>query len=145
LLEVPLISIVIGEGASGGAIGIGMGNELYMMENTWYSVIAPESCSTILWKNRDFKEQAASELKLTAPDLKGLGIIDGLIQEPPGGAHRDAEVSAKALKQQLIESLQRLQKMDSEKLVRQRINQYSAMGEWKEESGTPASKETQPS
>jgi acetyl-CoA carboxylase carboxyl transferase subunit alpha len=131
LLKVPLISVVIGEGASGGAIGIGMGNEVYMMENTWYSVIAPESCSTILWKTRDFKEQAASELKLTAEDLKELDIIDGIIQEPTGGAHRDYQKSAEAVKLQLLDSLERLLKMNSKKLINQRIEKYSAMGQWK--------------
>src|SRR5699024_5502718 len=117
LLKVPIISVVIGEGASGGAIGIGMGNELYMMENTWYSVIAPESCSTILWKTREFKEQAAEELKLTAEDLKDLGIIDGIIKEPLGGAHRDYEASAEAVKQQLLDSMNRLKAMNPEELV----------------------------
>jgi acetyl-CoA carboxylase carboxyl transferase subunit alpha len=130
LLEVPLISIVIGEGASGGALGIGMGNEVYMMENTWYSVIAPESCSTILWKTTDYKEQAASELKLTADDLKEQGIIDGIIQEPPGGAHRDPKSSGEAIKRQLLVSLKRLQSMSSKELVNQRIEKYSSMGKW---------------
>src|SRR5699024_12571077 len=88
MLEVPIISGVNGEGASGGAIGIGMGNELYMMENTWYSVISPESCSSILWKTWDYKEQAASVLKLTAEDLEEMNIIEGIIEEPLGGAHR---------------------------------------------------------
>ena len=133
-LKVPIISVVIGEGASGGAIGIGMGNEVYMMENTWYSVIAPESCSTILWKNRDYKEQAASVLKLTAPDLKEMSIIDGIIEEPLGGAHRDPDQSAKAVKKQLLTSLKRLKKQSPEKLVENRIEKYSKMGEWKKAS-----------
>src|SRR5690554_5852700 len=111
-LRTPIVSIVIGEGASGGAIGIGMGNELYMMENTWYSVISPESCSSILWKTWDYKEQAASELKLTATDLKELNVIDGVISEPLGGAHRDFDRSAGAVKKQLLESLKRLGKLD---------------------------------
>ncbi len=133
-LKVPIISIVIGEGASGGAIGIGMGNEVYMMENTWYSVIAPESCSTILWKTRDYKEQAAAVLKLTAPDLEEMDIIDGIIEEPLGGAHRDLDQSAAAVKKQILSSLKRLKKMSAEELVENRIEKYASMGEWKEAS-----------
>lgn len=135
-LKVPIISVVIGEGASGGAIGIGMGNEVYMMENTWYSVIAPESCSTILWKNRDYKEQAAAVLKLTAPDLEDMDIIDGIIEEPLGGAHRDPDQSAAAVKEQILTSLERLKKMSAEELVENRIEKYASMGEWKEVSKT---------
>lgn len=129
-LKVPIITVVIGEGASGGAIGIGMGNEVYMMENTWYSVISPESCSSILWKTWDYKEQAAAVLKLTAEDLKDLKIIDGIIEEPLGGAHRDPDASATAVKEQLLESLQRLTGMSSENLVERRIEKYSSMGQW---------------
>ncbi len=132
VLKVPIISVVIGEGASGGAIGIGMGNEIYMMENTWYSVISPESCSSILWKTWDYKEQAASELKLTSADLKGLKIIDGIIEEPLGGAHRDPEASAAAVKKQLLKSLKRLKKLKPDELVEKRINKYSKMGAWKD-------------
>lgn len=130
-LKVPIISVVIGEGASGGAIGIGMGNEVYMMENTWYSVISPESCSSILWKTWDYKEQAAAVLKLTAEDLRELEIIDGIIGEPLGGAHRDPETSARAVKEQILESLARLADVSSENLVEGRIEKYSQMGEWK--------------
>ncbi|MDZ7718170.1 MAG: acetyl-CoA carboxylase carboxyltransferase subunit alpha [Balneolaceae bacterium] len=132
VLEVPVISIVIGEGASGGAIGIGVGNELYMMENTWYSVISPESCSSILWKTWEYKEQAASALKLTAKDLLEMNIIDGIIEEPLGGAHRDFEKSAEAVKEQILKSLKRLKKMKPAKLIDQRIEKYSAMGVWVE-------------
>jgi len=130
-LKVPIITVVIGEGASGGAIGIGMGNEVFMMENTWYSVISPESCSSILWKTWDYKEQAASVLKLTAEDLNDLQVIDGTIEEPLGGAHRDPDKAAEAVKKQLLASLKRLKKMSPEKLVESRINKYSKMGEWK--------------
>ncbi len=129
-LEVPFITIVIGEGASGGAIGIGMGNEVFMMENTWYSVIAPESCSSILWKTWDYKEQAASALKLTAKDLLEFKVIDGIIPEPLGGAHRDYDQSADALKKQILKSLKKLKKMKPEKLVDSRIEKYSNMGVW---------------
>lgn len=141
-LRIPVITIVIGEGASGGAIGIGMGNEVYMMENTWYSVISPESCSSILWKTWDYKEQAAAVLKLTAQDLKELEVIDGIIEEPLGGAHRDPDGSAASVKKQILESLKRLKKMKSEKLIESRINKYSAMGAWKKASdpGSESSK-----
>ena len=131
MLKVPIVTIIIGEGASGGAIGIGMGNEVFMMENTWYSVISPESCSSILWKTWDYKEQAASALKLTAPDLLELGIIDGVIKEPLAGAHRDYDETAKAVKKQLLKSLSSLSKKSSEKLIDQRIAKYSAMGQYK--------------
>lgn len=129
-LEVPIISIVIGEGASGGAIGIGMGNEVYMMENTWYSVIAPESCSSILWKTWDYKEQAAAALKLTAKDLLEMNVIDGIIPEPVGGAHRDYNQSAMAVKERFLESLKRLKKLKADKLIDQRIDKYASMGVW---------------
>ncbi|MCC5934148.1 MAG: acetyl-CoA carboxylase carboxyltransferase subunit alpha [Balneolales bacterium] len=128
VLKVPIVTVVIGEGASGGALGIGMGNEVYMMENTWYSVISPESCSSILWKTWEYKEQAAEALKLTAADLMNLKIIDGIIPEPVGGAHRDYDGAAAALKKQLLESLRRLKKMSAQELVDQRIDKYSNMG-----------------
>ncbi len=127
-LKVPLIAIVIGEGASGGAIGIGMGNEVYMMENTWYSVISPESCSSILWKTWDYKEQAAANLKLTAKDLEELEVIDGVILEPLGGAHRNPEEAAELVRSQIIKSLKRLKKLSPNKLIEQRIEKYSSIG-----------------
>ncbi|MCW9708599.1 acetyl-CoA carboxylase carboxyltransferase subunit alpha [Fodinibius salsisoli] len=139
-LKVPIISVVIGEGASGGAIGIGMGNEVYMMENTWYSVISPESCSSILWKTWDYKEQAAAVLKLTAEDLKDLKVIDGIIGEPLGGAHRNPEVSAEEVKKQLLESLERLKTKSAEELVETRIEKYARMGEWEQPSAQVESK-----
>jgi acetyl-CoA carboxylase carboxyl transferase subunit alpha len=131
MLKVPIVTIIIGEGASGGAIGIGMGNEVFMMENTWYSVISPESCSSILWKTWDYKEQAASALKLTAPDLLEMGIIDGVIKEPLAGAHRDYDAAANAVKKQVLNSLSALSKQNPEKLIEQRIAKYSAMGRYK--------------
>jgi acetyl-CoA carboxylase carboxyl transferase subunit alpha len=130
VLKVPIVTVVIGEGASGGALGIGMGNEVYMMENTWYSVISPESCSSILWKTWDFKEQAANALKLTAKDLLELGVIDGIIPEPIGGAHRDYDKAAAALKAQIVDSIKRLKKLSTAKLIDQRIDKYSKMGQW---------------
>jgi acetyl-CoA carboxylase carboxyl transferase subunit alpha len=129
-LKVPIITIIIGEGASGGALGIGMGNEVYMMENTWYSVISPESCSSILWKTWDYKEQAANALRLTATDLVNLDIIDGIIPEPSGGAHRNYALAAELVKKQIVESIQRLMKLSSEELVTHRIDKYSKMGVW---------------
>ena len=130
VLRVPIVTIVIGEGASGGALGIGMGNEVYMMENTWYSVISPESCSSILWKTWDYKEQAASALKLTAKDLLELKVIDGIIKEPLGGAHRDYDAAAKAVKDQINTSLKKLNKLKPDTLVKKRIDKYSSMGVW---------------
>jgi acetyl-CoA carboxylase carboxyl transferase subunit alpha len=130
VLRVPIVTIVIGEGASGGALGIGMGNEVFMMENTWYSVISPESCSSILWKTWDFKEQAADALKLTAPDLMELGVIDGIIAEPKGGAHRDHDAAAESLKRTILESIARLRALPPDHVVDHRIAKYSAMGHW---------------
>lgn len=128
VLKVPIITVVIGEGASGGALGIGMGNEVYMMENTWYSVISPESCSSILWKTWEYKEQAAKALKLTAVDLMELNVIDGIIPEPKGGAHRNPKEAAALLKKQVNECLQRFGKLKSDAIVKQRIEKYSQMG-----------------
>lgn len=128
VLKVPIVSIVIGEGASGGALGIGMGNEVYMMEFTWYSVISPESCSSILWKTWDFKEQAATALKLTAPDLLELKVIDGVIPEPEGGAHRNGDEAAISVKKTILESLRRLSALSADELIAQRVAKYSAMG-----------------
>ncbi len=130
MLTVPILTIIIGEGASGGAIGIGMGNEVYMMENTWYSVISPESCSSILWKTWDYKEQAASALKLTATDLLELKIIDGIISEPLAGAHRDYDAAAEAVKKQIVKSFKTLSKKSSDALIEERIAKYAAMGQY---------------
>jgi acetyl-CoA carboxylase carboxyl transferase subunit alpha len=131
-LRVPIITVIIGEGASGGALGIGMGNEVYMLENTWYSVISPESCSSILWKTWDYKEEAASALKLTATDLMELKIIDGIIKEPLGGAHRDYDAAAESVKKQILISLKRLKKLKPDQLVQQRADKYASMGVWVE-------------
>jgi acetyl-CoA carboxylase carboxyl transferase subunit alpha len=129
-LPVPIIVVVIGEGASGGALGIGIGDRVLMMEYTWYSVISPESCSSILWRSWDYKEQAAEALKLTAPDLLDLGIVDRIVPEPPGGAHRDHEGAAALLKESLIEELKILKKMKPAKRLKRRLEKFAKMGDW---------------
>ncbi len=129
---VPMIVVIIGEGASGGALGIGIGDRILMMEYTWYSVISPESCSSILWRSWDYKEQAAEALKLTAPDLLEQGVIDRIVPEPPGGAHRDHERAAAILKQVLIEEIKTLRKLKPAKLLKRRLDKFSTMGEWEE-------------
>ncbi|MBI1804273.1 MAG: acetyl-CoA carboxylase carboxyltransferase subunit alpha [Ignavibacteriae bacterium] len=131
-LPVPIIVVIVGEGASGGALGIGIGDRILMMENTWYSVISPESCSSILWRSWDFKEQAAEALKLTAPDLLAQGIVDRIVPEPLGGAHRNPEEAAKLLKSILIDELKKLTKVKPDKLVEKRIEKFGKMGEWEE-------------
>ena len=133
-LKVPIVCAVIGEGASGGAIGIGLGDRVFMLENTWYSVIAPESCSSILWRSWDFKEQAAEALKLTADHMLEFGIIDGIIKEPLGGAHSAPEEMAKLLKRQIKKSIAELQEMSVEERIEARINKYASMGVY---DGTP--------
>lgn len=127
-LEVPIVCVIIGEGASGGAIGIGLGDRVYMLENTWYSVISPESCSSILWRSWDFKEQAAEALKLTADDMLSVGLIDEIIREPLGGAHSAPEEMAEILKKHIVKALSELRKLKPEKLIQARIDKYSSMG-----------------
>ena len=127
-LKVPVICIVIGEGASGGAIGIGLGDRTFMLENSWYSVISPENCSAILWRTWDFKEQAAEALKLTADHMFEFGLIDGIIKEPLGGAHSAPEEMAKILKRQIKKEISELTEMDPEERINARINKYSKMG-----------------
>ena len=127
-LKVPVICIVIGEGASGGALGIGVGDKVYMMEYTWYSVISPESCSSILWRSWDYKEQAAEALKLTSKDLKNMGIIDGIIKEPLGGAHNDVDLAAKRIKKVILNDIADLGKLNPEKRIDRRIDKFSNMG-----------------
>ncbi|KAA0207918.1 MAG: acetyl-CoA carboxylase carboxyltransferase subunit alpha [Ignavibacteriaceae bacterium] len=131
-LKVPIIVVIIGEGASGGALGIGVGDRVLMLEYCWYSVISPESCSSILWRSWEHKEKAAEQLKLTANDLLELGIIDRIIPEPPGGAHRDHVLAAKLLKKTLIEELDQISKIKNEKFLENRIEKFSAMGFFKE-------------
>lgn len=127
-LKTPLVNVVIGEGASGGALGIGMGDTLLMMENTWFSVISPESCSSILWKSWDYKEQAAEALRLTASDLVEMGIADGIIPEPIGGAHRLPKEAADFLKTAIIQAVDELTQQPIVQLLRQRRDRYAAMG-----------------
>ncbi len=127
-LRVPIVCIVIGEGASGGAIGIGLGDHIAMLENTWYSVISPENCSTILWHSWDYKEQAADALKLTAEDMYAFGIIDEIIKEPQGGAHNAPEEMAKVLKRQIKKAITAIQEMDTEEMIEKRIEKYARIG-----------------
>jgi len=129
-LKVPILCYVIGEGASGGAIGLGLGDRVFMMENTWYSVISPESCSSILWRSWDYKEQAAEALKLTPDHMLDFGLIDGIIKEPLGGAHTNAEQMAKILKKHIKAQLAELTAIPTKKLLSQRIDKYSKMGRY---------------
>lgn len=127
-LKTPIIVVIIGEGASGGALGIGVGDRILMLEYAWYSVISPESCSSILWRSWDYKEQAAEALQLTAPDLKKAGIIDVIVPEPLGGAHRDHQQMATILKEILISEIKALKKVKPERLVERRVEKFSKMG-----------------
>jgi acetyl-CoA carboxylase carboxyl transferase subunit alpha len=131
-LKTPIITIVIGEGASGGALGIGVGDRVYMMENTWYTVISPESCSSILWRSWEFKEQAAEALKLTGDDMKKLKLIDGIIEEPAGGAHTNREGAFEAVKSQILKAFEELKDLDDSSLVSNRMDKYANMGVYKE-------------
>ena len=128
VLSVPILCFVIGEGASGGALGIGIGDRVYMLEHTWYSVISPESCSSILWRSWDFKERAAASLMLTAEDMFRNKLIDGIIKEPLGGAHQDPVKMAAIIKEQIIKDLDILCKRDTESLINERIDKFCSMG-----------------
>ncbi len=128
MLNVPVICVIVGEGASGGAIGIGVGDKVFMLENTWYSVISPESCSSILWRSWDYKETAADALKLTADNMLANGLIDGIIKEPVGGAHADPEGMAVILKAKLIETLDELAQLTPSERINNRIDKFSRMG-----------------
>ncbi len=131
-LKVPVICVIIGEGASGGALGIGIGDRVTMLENTWYSVISPESCSSILWRSWNFKETAAEQLKLTSQDMSRFGLVDDVIPEPIGGAHADQDKMAETLKTYLIETLPTLSAIDKETRINQRIEKFSKMGFYEE-------------
>lgn len=127
-LKVPVICIVIGEGASGGALGIGIGDRVLMLENTWYSVISPESCSSILWRNWEHKMEAAEALNLTSENMQELGLVDGIIPEPLGGAHADPEAMFKQVKKEIKKHLSKLIPMHADKRVERRIRKFSSMG-----------------
>ena len=127
-LKVPIITLIIGEGASGGALGIGVGDRVLMLENTWYSVISPESCSSILWRSWEYKETAASALKLTAKDMKKMNLVDKVIREPEGGAHRNQKKTFEIVKSNIISSYNELKSISSENLVSNRMEKYSNMG-----------------
>ncbi len=131
-LKVPVICVIIGEGASGGALGIGVGDKVFMMENTWYTVISPESCSSILWRSWDKKEVAAEQLRLTADKMLGFGLIDGIIPEPIGGAHWDYSEAAQILKEYLKPVLQELKNIPADQRVNNRIEKFGKMGFWEE-------------
>ncbi len=131
-LKTPIITIVIGEGASGGALGIGVGDKVFMMENTWYTVISPESCSSILWRSWEFKEQAAEALKLTGEDMKKLKLIDGIIKEPIGGAHSNREEAFKRVQDTITEAFEELKDLSATDLVSQRMDKYADMGVYKD-------------
>lgn len=128
MLKVPVICIIIGEGASGGALGIAVGDRVLMMENSWYSVISPENCSTILWRSWDYKEQAAEALKPTAEDMLANNLVDGIIKEPIGGAHADMSGAANYLKEAILTNIKELSEIDTQARVSQRIEKFSAMG-----------------
>ncbi len=128
MLKVPVICVIIGEGASGGALGIAIGDKVLMLENTWYSVISPESCSSILWRSWDHKEQAAEALKLTAPDMLKFKLIDGIIKEPLGGAHNDPKAMYATVKKVILDNINTLQEMKPKERMVQRIEKFSSMG-----------------
>ncbi len=129
-LKVPVICVIIGEGASGGALGIGVGDKMLMMENTWYTVISPESCSSILWRSWDKKEIAAEQLRLTATDMKGFGLVDEIVPEPDGGAHWDYDEAAQILKQHIINAINEFKNINAEQRINNRIAKYEKMGFW---------------
>lgn len=131
-LKVPIITIIVGEGASGGALGIGVGDKVFMLENTWYSVISPESCSSILWRSWEFKERAAEALKLTSFDMQQNGLIDGIIPEPLGGAHYDRETTFNTVKEYILKSFDELKNIPTEQLIDQRVEKYCNMGVYSE-------------
>ena len=129
-LQVPIIVVIIGEGASGGALGIGVGDRVLMLEYTWYSVISPESCSSILWRSWEYKEQAAEALKLTATDMKKLALIDEIVKEPLGGAHMDRQTTFDTVAATILNHYEVLKNLSPKDLVAERMNKYAAMGEF---------------
>lgn len=133
-LKVPVIVVIIGEGASGGALGIGVGDKVLMMENTWYTVISPESCSSILWRSWNKKETAAEQLRLTATDMKGFGLVDEIVHEPLGGAHWDYTEAANILKSYIVKALAEIKNINTAQRINNRIEKYGKMGFWEEVS-----------
>ncbi len=131
-IKVPIIVVIIGEGASGGAIGIGVGDRVYMLEYTWYSVISPESCSSILWRSWDYKKEAAEALKLTAEDMHRFGLIDGIIKEPLGGAHNNPQEIFDRVKQTILKDLSELRQQPVEKLLKNRVEKFTSFGVYRE-------------
>jgi acetyl-CoA carboxylase carboxyl transferase subunit alpha len=131
-LKVPVICVIIGEGASGGALGIGVGDRVLMLENSWYTVISPENCSSILWRSWDMKETAAEQLKLTSDNMFEFGLVDGVVPEPIGGAHWNYDEAALILKNYLIPIIKELKEIDPAERVKQRIEKFSKMGFWEE-------------
>jgi acetyl-CoA carboxylase carboxyl transferase subunit alpha len=134
-LKVPVICVIIGEGASGGALGIGVGDRVFMLENSWYTVISPENCSSILWRSWEKKEVAAEQLRLTADKMLGFGLVDGIVPEPIGGAHWDYDAAAQTLKCHLSKVLKELKQIDPQERVNQRIEKFGKMGFWEEVEG----------
>jgi acetyl-CoA carboxylase carboxyl transferase subunit alpha len=128
ILKVPILCFIVGEGASGGALGIGIGDRVYMLEHTWYSVISPESCSSILWRSWDYKERAAECLKLTSEDMFQNKLIDGIVKEPLGGAHQNPEAMAENVKERILKDLQELKPVPTDELIAKRIDKFCAMG-----------------
>lgn len=142
-LRVPIVCIVIGEGASGGALGIGVGDRVFMLENTWYSVISPESCSSILWRSWDYREQAAEALKLTATDMHKFALVDGIISEPASGAHSDPPAMAKTMKKTILKTLKELLELNPDERINSRIEKFSSMGAHKEDRRRTSKKSRQ--
>jgi acetyl-CoA carboxylase carboxyl transferase subunit alpha len=136
-LRVPVIVVIIGEGASGGALGIGVGDKIFMLENSWYTVISPENCSSILWRSWDQKEKAAEELRLTPDNMQGFGLIDEIIPEPTGGAHWDYNEAAALLKPRIVETIRELKKFSPEERINNRIEKFNKMGFWDEHPDQP--------
>ena len=132
-LKVPVICVIIGEGASGGALGIGVGDRVFMLENAWYTVISPENCSSILWRSWDMKEKAAEQLRLTSDQMFAFGLVDGIISEPVGGAHWDYDDAAALLKTHIIPVIQELKQLTPEQRTSQRIEKFGRMGSWEEQ------------
>ena len=132
MLKVPVICFIIGEGASGGALGVAIGDRVLMLENTWYSVISPESCSSILWHSWDYKEQAAEALKLTAQDMMKFKLVDGIVEEPLGGAHTDPEFMYRTVKKEIQKYFKELNPLSPQERINQRIEKFSSMGVFQE-------------